>query len=152
SDTAENGIDLKGSCHIVVEGNVISGTRGDSDGCLHLLGQGVCDRSAPGAISHGSHARSTEIIVRRNVMFDTNGGILAPDALWMVYNNTITNVNRDYTGPNSTYLDVYDRPNFLAISASAGDYVKNNLVGNSNTVEIALNDHLQLEIDGNIYF
>ena len=81
-NNGENGIDLKGACHIVVDGNTIFGTRGDSDGCYKLLGVGICDRSAPGGIMHGSHALASDIIVRNNILYDNNGGILTSgDAL-----------------------------------------------------------------------
>lgn len=154
-DNAENGVDLKGSCHIVVEGNTIYGARGDNDGCYPLLGQGICDRGAGGAVMHGSHADSEFVIVRRNIVYDNNNGLSVADAHWVVYNNTVVNNNRDFAGPNSSYTVNYDSPPFKGLNLwSSPGAAKNNLVGDHNSVEAALrgNPRSKTELDGNLYF
>ncbi len=158
-DNAENGIDLKGTCRIVVEGNRIYGNRGDNDGNYDnppTCGSAPPDRCGGfGGVMQGGNTRSRDIIVRRNVIYDNRGGIDVADTGWAVYNNTIVANNRDYTGSDSTFRAT-GKPYFAGVfvrDTGATVAVKNNIVGNHRDVELrAAGAGIAGDLDGNMYF
>lgn len=152
---AENGIDLKGACAVVIDGNTLYGSRGDSDGEFKVnsvTGIGH-DRAGGRAIMHGSSTRSRDVIIRRNVIYDNSGGILLNDRGWVVYHNTIVGNNRDFTGPNSEAGNP-NKPMFVGVEGycPGNNAIKNNLIGDHLDVEVALTRGAHLELDGNLYF
>jgi len=100
--TAENSIDLKGASYIVIENNLIQGGTGNNDG-LHDYGStGVNDTSGGyGGVATGSGMPSEYIVIRGNTFVDNAGGVVAMSG-YRIYNNTIINNDRSYSGPNSS--------------------------------------------------
>jgi hypothetical protein len=147
---AENAVDLKGTCHILVEDNLVYGNVGDNDGTTKIAescSDTVNDRCGGMAIMLGSGTSSRDIVIRRNVVYDNSGGIYAFGS-WRVYHNTIVANNRDYTGPSSEY-ERLDKPQFVGLHGWGR--VKNNLVGNHHHSETSLSSDSEV-IDGNLYF
>lgn len=148
-DNAENAVDLKGTCHIVVEDNLIYGNHGNNDGSAKIndcTGE-LDDRCGGVAIMHGTGTSARDDIIRRNVVFDNLGGIFT-EATWYAYNNTIVANNRDFTGSNSDFVTDY-KPVFSGISGRG--VIKNNLIGNHLHSETFLEVNASA-IDGNLYF
>lgn len=126
----ENTIDLKDSRYIVIENNILSGSVGDNDGPY----DGVNVLQGPSGISCGSTDTATDVIIRGNVIYDCLGGI-APRAAFRIYNNTILNNDRDYTGPNST-LTYSARP-YSGVSFYSNDVrIFNNIFGGHRGCEL----------------
>ena len=154
-DNAENGIDLKGACSIVVEENVVYGSRGDNDGVerFNPAAQSVNDRAGGRAIMHGSNRKSRDVIIRRNVVYDNSGGILLNDEGWVVYHNTIVGNNRDFTGANSRYVNP-GKPLFVGVEGygPGNNAIKNNIIGDHADVEASLPPGSRIDLDGNLYF
>lgn len=152
-DSGENAVDLKGGAFVVIEGNIMYGVIGNNNGGLE---PGVGDVRYPGAhsIMHGSNANSRDVIIRGNVIYDGNGGIL-PESGYKIYNNVVVANNRDYTGPNSDWVTA-SKPAFTGISAWNGlDNVdiKNNILGGHFSADIAVGTSpVDLDIDHNLYF
>ena len=137
----ENAFDLKGAANIVIEGNIVYANHGDDDG--NVDGN---DRSGGmGGVIHGGTgvpgvASATEdVIIRNNVFFDNYGGIDAGDG-YKIYNNTMINNNRDYTGPNSTWR-ANPGPGFTAVLvySAANVSIKNNIFADQAQAELSLN-------------
>ncbi len=156
---AENGIDLKGTCRILIEGNHVFGNRGDNDGPYAVpenCGASEEDRCGGAAIMRGKRPSSRDVVIRNNVVYDSKAGIVIGGDGWVVYNNTIVGNNRDYTGPNSAFVAT-DKPHFsgVALRSSAFDNVavKNNIIGNHFDTEVNFGgSSVKADIDGNLYF
>lgn len=147
---AENAVDLKGTCHILVEDNLMFGNVGDNNGESTIdeyCSDTVNDRCGGMAVIHGTGTSARDNILRRNVVYDNSGGLWGSDS-WRIYNNTIVANNRDFTGPSSSYQNEY-KPGFLGLAGSG--IFKNNLIGNHNHAETWVNLGSE-EIDGNFYF
>ncbi len=150
-DSAENGIDLKGTAHILIEDNIIFGGIGNNDGNA----DNNPDRMGGlGGITKGTVPATEDIIIRRNILYDNLSAIQLFDG-WKVYNNTILGNNRDFTGSNSTFTTkVY--PQFVGIMARWGVSrvaVKNNIIAGHNSGEICIaTTDVQAEIDNNLYY
>jgi parallel beta-helix repeat protein len=131
----ENAIDLKGAAYVVIEDNIIYGCVGSSNGPQYGW-----NRNAHGTITRGANKSTRDVIIRRNVLYDSAPGIRAHMG-YKIYNNTIIGNNRDYTGPNSSWTTT-ERPAFSGIrQKEAGDgriSILNNIVAGHNTVEVAL--------------
>lgn len=145
---AENGIDLKGTSDIVVDGNVIYGTIGNNDG----MSDGVADTNASGgAITRGSNATSKNVIIRRNILMDSHGGT-ALHQNWMVYHNTLAGNNRDVSGTNSGRTSTKKPPFFGVNGSPAGAAIKNNIIVDHNSAQVATKLTGTIDIDGNLYW
>lgn len=146
----ENGIDLKGTRFVLVEGNEIFGNVSDNDG--EMDGENT-RYGTPGGIGKGSGASSDTVIIRHNVIHDNNAGTLATNG-WKIYNNTFVGNNRDYTGPESSF-NPGGRRQFVGV---AGDgnvervSVKNNIFVNHGHAELRLHPDSGVAIDHNLYF
>jgi len=106
---SENAVDLKAARYCVVEDNVIYGCRGCSDSAMEDESQQKYMR-AYGSITRGQGNSSQDIIIRRNLFFDTgqptrfpgggkrdeeDGGTAYHSGYgYKVYNNTMINPNR----------------------------------------------------------
>lgn len=165
ANNAENAIDLKGSAHVVIEGNIIYGNRGDNDGKGNVSG-------GTGGIMKGdiSKTQAHNILIRRNFIYDNKGGISMHNHRWVVVNNTIIGNNRTYKGPNcslddiaaesSSFLKRY--PGLAGVRlteeyAPSFDFcvIKNNIIGGNHQGELAVlrqKDLSKVEIDGNLYY
>jgi hypothetical protein len=151
-NSAENNIDLKGAADIVIENNILYGASGNNNGGLE---PGVGDVRYGGAhsIMHGSKTGSQNVIIRRNVLFDGPGGILAEKG-YKIHHNTIWFNNRDYTGPNSSWSMTY-KPAFVGVTVWSdlnNIDIKNNIFGGHRPGEIAVLPNADLDIDNNLYF
>lgn len=146
-NAGENGIDLKGAAHWVIEGNTIYGASGNNDG-----GTKMGDNRFGGyAIHKGSATSSRDVIIRHNVLFDNFGGTIVLEG-YKVYNNTFVNNNRDYQGPNSDYADGYKTfPAWLSDWGSGGVSVINNIIGD-HYHDTNLRAAAGQEVDYNLYF
>ena len=148
----ENAIDLKGASYIVIEGNIIYNNTGNNDGGLNP-DQGDNRQGGLGGIMHGSGAGSSEVIIRNNVFYDCQGGIL-PENGFKLYGNALLYNNRDYTGTNSDYTWTR-KPAFTGITAWNGLErigLKNNIIGGHNSAEIALrNTATSVDMNNNLY-
>ncbi len=149
-NNAENAIDLKGAAHVVIEGNILYGSIGSSDGPLKGW-----NRNAHATITRGSRTATRDVIIRNNVLYDNSNGIRLHDG-YMVYNNTLVANNRDFTGSNSDWR-TNDRPAFWGIrhvdSKADRFVIKNNIVAGHNVVELALRlgRDPHADIDYNLY-
>ncbi len=146
---AENGIDLKGTKHILIENNIIHGAIADNDG----FQDGEYSHGGLGGITVGTGSTSTDVIIRGNLIYDNYAAVRVNDG-WKIYNNTILGNNRDNTGSNSSYK-ANGGPLFVGV---VGKYlvknaaIKNNIIAGHNHAEICLNaDSVQLDIDNNLY-
>lgn len=152
-DHHENAIDLKGTARVVIEGNLIYGIVGSSNG--PRLGW---NRNAHGSITRGSNTSTRDVIIRRNIIYDSAPGIRAHQG-YKIYHNTLVANNRDYTGPNSEWT-AEGRPAFSGIRqkepGDGGIVIQNNIVVGHNTVEVALwflgDQPERNHIDGNLYY
>ncbi|MGD9211542.1 MAG: hypothetical protein PVI90_12225 [Desulfobacteraceae bacterium] len=129
---AENGIDLKGTRYYVVQNNILQGNIGDNDGFQDQ----IHDAKGGAALNVGSNARAEDNIYRGNLIFDNHAGISPAFRGYRVYNNTVINNNRDYTGSNSKNLPKI----FIGLSASWMDDIKfmNNIIGNHGGCEVSI--------------
>jgi len=150
-DNAENGIDLKGTSNIIIEGNYIFSNVGDNDGSVI----DTPDRLANNAITKGGGAgtSSKDVIIRNNTIYDNKSGVYLLEH-YLIYNNNIIANNLDYTGPNSTYY-ANGQPAFLNVHGYSRTRaaLKNNIIGGEITgAEIDINSDANLDINNNIYF
>jgi hypothetical protein len=146
---AENAFDLKGASNLVFEGNVVYGNTGDNDGVV----DGYDRTGGMGGLMHGAQTLSRDVIVRNNVLYDNNGGMLLEQG-YKIYNNTIVSNNRDYSGPNSSFF-APPGPGFTGM-LSYGDsaiVIKNNIICQQAQGEVSLNPYAMkgAAIDGNMY-
>jgi len=160
---AENALDLKGTCKILIEGNLIFGNMGDNNGYVSILAYDVnnnmtySDQDGGGAIMHGANTKSKEIIIRKNFIYDNNAGILV-DKGYKIYNNVILNNSRNWEGPNSTYTRTRRPPytglTYLRDLSLLKSSVKNNIIGDHPVCEINLWTAIgyNLETNNNIYY
>lgn len=162
---AENGIDLKGAAHVVIEGNIIYGCRGDNDGSGNLGG-------GTGGIMKGDigHTQAHNILIRKNFIYDNLGGISIHNRGWVVVNNTIIGNNRSHLGPDCSASQIETAPTdylrrfpglvgVIITEPYAPTFdlsmIKNNIIGGNHQGEISVRltaDLDQAEIDGNLYF
>jgi len=159
-NNAENNIDLKGTKNIIVEGNILYGSRGDNDGATryhdHIDPPTYNDRQGGNSLTHGGSSFSEDIIVRNNIFYDNNGGITGRGGNgkgWMIYNNTLVNNARDYTGSNSTYTSAR-KPSFAGITAGSANnnqIILNNIIGDGPEAEISAPGS-GIDLDYNLYF
>jgi hypothetical protein len=155
---AENAIDLKGTRRVLMEGNIIQGGEGDNDG--RVIRDDPADRGGgTGGIAHGSYAAGDHWIIRKNVIYDNNGGVgmSYPTDHAEIYNNTIIANNRDYTGPNSddAWTNIDNKLNFAGISGCPrqGSVIRNNIIGGHNHAELSIVLECEnLDIDHNLYY
>ena len=135
---------------MLIEGNIIYGSIGSSDGPLKGW-----NREARGSITRGSRTSTRDVIIRNNVLYDNSSGI-RPAEGYMVYNNTIVANNRDFTGTSSEF-SARDSPSFTGIFQRNGEpdnfSIMNNIIMGHNIVEVALrlNANPIVSIDHNIY-
>ncbi len=149
----ENAIDLKGAARVVIDGNLIYGIVGSSNG--PRLGW---NRNAHGSITRGNNTSTRDVIIRRNIIYDSAPGIRAHQG-YKIYHNTLVANNRDYTGPNSEWT-AEGRPAFSGIRqkepGDGGIAIQNNILVGHNTVEVALyllkNQAEPNHIDSNLYY
>lgn len=189
----ENSIDLKGAGQILIEDNVAYASPGQDNGGIewdYALNKMVrdttgtkyytaADRSqvlinnrggGAGFITLGAGENTKNVIIRNNIEYDNKNGIgpmLTTFKKFKVYNNTMLNGNRDFTGPNSRYGGGMNRDGFQAFvcygagaspDTEYGFLFKNNIIASHNDGEISLNlmgfdrapSH-QLEMDYNMY-
>jgi len=146
-DNAENAIDLKSAARWVIEDNLIFGASGNNDG-----GTKVGDNRFGGmGIHKGSQRRSEDVIIRRNIVYDNSGGIIVLRG-YKVYNNTVLNNRRDYTGSNSSWQG--DSETFAGLAADWGPAdasMINNIIAD-NRRELLLRSGSGQEIDYNLYY
>ncbi len=155
-NNAENAVDLKGAADVVVENNIIYGNTGNNDG---FLGDNKNDRLAGGgAITHGSGTETKDVIIRFNVIYDNNNGMVLENG-WKVYNNTILDNRRDYTGPNSTY-DIVKDGGFGAIKTRNATVTRaaivNNIIGQQISgaqlvTELRILESTEVDLRANMY-
>ena len=157
-NNAENNIDLKGTKYIIIEGNTLYSGEGDNDGgCKPHSGGGDSNHDrggGTGGIGHGGSTKSYEVIIRNNIIYDNNSGLLLRNKSrgWMVYNNTIANNSRDYNGPNSDYTWTR-KPIFTGIrggSPQKNHVIKNNIIGDNPQTEMDAPG--SMNCDYNLYF
>jgi parallel beta-helix repeat protein len=149
----ENAIDLKSAAHVIIEDNLIYGNVGSSNGP-----RDGWNHNAHGSITRGSNTSTRDVIIRRNVIYDSAPGIRAHQG-YKIYHNTLVANNRDYTGPNSVWT-AEGRPAFSGIRqkepGEGGIAIQNNIVVGHNTVEVALwpldSQPEPSHIDGNLYY
>ena len=162
---AENGIDLKGSAHVVIEGNLIYNCRGDNDGSGNSGG-------GTGGIMKGdaTHTQAHNILIRNNRIYDNLGGISIHNHGWVVVHNTLVNNNRSFLGTHTSASQIETvssgyqgrLPGLVGViltdsrpTSFRNTEIKNNLMGGHHQGEIAVRpgSHLaQGEVDGNLYF
>jgi hypothetical protein len=155
---AENCVDCKGLKYGVIEGNVMFGTIGSSDG---QYGDAGWNRNAPNAITRGTNAYASHVLVRNNLIVDCCGGPTvfrrdSGDEYLAIYNNTFVGNNRDYTGTNSDHTEVNRRifSGLRSREAVSGVVVVNNIFCAHNQAEI----HVRTasgepwRIDHNLYY
>ena len=152
---AENAIDLKGASVVLVEGNELSGSRGDNSGSLdNRKDRRGGSAITVGKIEPGVRAGTSHVIVRNNIVFDNRGGLAIYDG-WYVYNNTILGNNRDYTGPNSSFYNVA-KPMFVgafvASGISRGAAFKNNILGGHRDSEASFVSAAKFDSDYNLFY
>jgi|GEM_PF-4363676 len=165
AENAENAIDLKGSAHVVIEGNIIYGNRGDNNGSGNVSG-------GTGGIMKGdiTKTQAHNILIRRNFIYDNKGGISIHNHRWVVVHNTIIGNNRTYKGPDCSLSEIASEsssflkrfPGLAGVRlteeyAPSFDYcmIKNNIMGGNHQGELAIlhtKDLSKVEIDGNLYF
>jgi hypothetical protein len=146
---AEDAIDLKGAAQVVIEGNTIYGHLGSNDGPLDGW-----NRNSLGTIMVGTNSRSRDVIIRRNVIYDSAPAIWAFEG-WKIYNNTLVNNNRDYEGPDSAPTRTR-QPDMFAImqwdEPADGIAIQNNIIASHNQAEIVLRMTGSKYLDHNLYF
>ncbi len=161
---AENALDLKGTCRIVIEDNLIFGNYGNNNGYVNVLTYDSSNNmtyndelGGPG-ITHGANTKSKDIIIRNNFIYDNSSGIQV-DKGYKVYNNVILNNARNYAGSNSTNSrndkPLYTGPVIVKSLAGTNDAcIKNNIIGDHPISEILFNSTLthNLDINNNIYY
>lgn len=160
---AENALDLKGTCKIVIEGNLIFGNTGDNNGYVFTLpydadnNMTYNDQTGGGAITHGASTKSKEIIIRGNFIYDNSSGITVEKG-YKIYNNVILNNARTWAGSNSTDTSLRRPPHsglsYLGTLTGVPSALKNNIIGDHPVSEINLwtGNEYNLEINNNIYY
>lgn len=157
---AENGVDPKGACQWVVEGNIIYSTDGNNDGNSDVGVEGLpgADRWVSDcASSAGSLDHSEDFIVRNNIIYDNLCGLLYRGG-YRVYNNALLANHRDYMGPNSQFPDAavpffQGLKNTWEKSSDNPVVVKNNIIGgNRYQLQFQLNSRQPVHLDHNLYY
>ena len=162
-NSGENNIDLKATTNIIVEGNFLWKGFGDNDGSNVLdihngPGQSntslINDEGGGSGITKGSGTVSDHVIIRNNVMIDNNQA-LPTLTNYKVYNNTLVNNRRSYSGPNQPAGLPSDRkPSDNAVKGNGtgpGAAVLNNIIGDHG-YEVVLQTSGEAAIDGNAYY
>ena len=153
----ENTIDLKATQNIVVEGNYLWGSIGDNDGS-GVVNQGGNslnnDESGGSGLTKGNGTESTHVIMRNNVIIDNNQGTFT-ERDYKVYNNTILNNRRKFSGPNQPTSPLSaTKPGKSGIKAGRtgpNAAIFNNIMGDHG-YEIAIRSSQSGAIDGNSYY
>jgi hypothetical protein len=140
--SGENGIDLKGAQHWIIENNVFYGNMGASDG---YWGDPDKIHGVMGTIALDPTTRAKNITIRRNIFFDTTCGSWIGGEGWHIYNNTFAGCNRDMDGYDSDWETDTRRVGFYAVRQRYPDAerctVVNNIMVGHNTVEFGLHDN-----------
>ncbi len=158
----ENAIDLKGTRNILIEGNYLWGILGDNDGSGVIdrsvsINDHIHDEQAGEAIGRGAHSTSEDVIIRNNVVIDSNGATFAPKN-GKIYNNTFLNNRRNAAdGANQPTNETDARkPRDAAITERVGTLnvtILNNIIGDHGyevvTFDSAGNGGV---LDGNTYY
>ena len=147
-NAAENGIDLKGAGHTIIEHNVIYSSNGDDDGPLNGPDAG----SGTGIETETADSPTRYTIVRNNLIYDHNSGATLAEGDHY-YNNTILNNRRTWQGPNQTDsrhtgVRAWNMPNYRRAFV-------NNIVGgmpNGSMVKLLMDWGGSFTIDHNLYF
>lgn len=150
----ENGIDLKTSAYVVMEGNIIYGNMGSPDGRKGIAPV-RCSANARAVMFGGHRERvSKNHIFRNNIVYDNPGGVQMYEG-WKIYNNSIVGnarVGNSWrkclqspaiaSGPHKK------NPRMTIDNSSA----KNNIIGDhSNPFNLA-HLHPSVAIDYNYYY
>ena len=156
---AELGVAVKGAKNVVIEGNYFWGIVGDTDGSgvLNRAATALAnDENTAAAVAAGNGSLPDDnIIIRNNVVTDTNGGFIAAKN-FKVYNNTLLNNRRNFSGSNKPTNSLTDRkPRDSAILEKSGTgpnaAILNNLIGDHG-YEIVIYSTGSAAIDGNAYY
>ena len=159
-NSGENNLDLKATKNILIEGNYLWKGFGDNDGSnvLNIHGGSTSlrnDEQGGSGITKGGSTSSEHVIIRNNVMIDSNQGTPALKD-YKVYNNTMVNNRRNYNGPNQPPIALGSRkPEDSAVNILGGAgpnaVIMNNLVGDHG-YEISLHNNRSVKVDGNAYY
>lgn len=159
-NNAENNIDLKGTRYWVIENNILFGAAGNNDGGLKARLQEDC--SVPPCnnvwggtnIGKGGNRYSRDIIMRNNVIYDGNGGVIIWDG-YIIYNNTILNNRRTFTGPNQQVCitdSCSRKPDFPGVYGPGEDSVIINNILGDNGFAVSRWYNPKWHIDHNLYY
>ena len=156
---AELGVAVKGAKNVVIEGNYFWGIVGDTDGSgvLNRAATALAnDENTAAAVAAGNGSLPDDnIIIRNNVVTDTNGGFIAAKN-FKIYNNTLLNNRRNFSGSNQPTNSLTDRkPRDSAILEKSGTgpnaTILNNIIGDHG-YEIVIYPTGSAAIDGNAYY
>lgn len=159
-DNAENNIDLKGTRYWLIENNILFDAHGNNDGGLKARPQEGCavppcnNNQAGSNIGKGGTTYSKDIIIRNNVIYDGNGGVIVGDG-YIIYNNTILNNRRTFAGPNQplcTTDSCSRKPDFAGLYGSGADAVIINNILGDNGFAVARWGNPRWYIDHNLYY
>ncbi len=156
-NNGENNIDLKGTTNILIEGNYLWKSFGDDNGSNVLYRSSsslVNDEGSGYSIAKGANTSSENIIIRNNVLTDSNQAAIALKG-YKVYNNTFLNNRRSYNGPNQSASVPGDRkPSDAGIVGNGtgpNAAILNNIIGDHG-YEVMLRTNGGAAIDGNAYY
>ena len=159
-NSGENNLDLKATKNILIEGNYLWKAFGDNDGSnvLNIHGGSTSlhnDEHGGFGITKGGTSASEHVIIRNNVMIDSNGAVPALTR-YKIYNNTMVNNRRNAAnGPNQPNTPLNGRkPLDAAISPSSPSSnaaILNNIMGD-HAFEVTLRPSGTAAIDGNAYY
>lgn len=164
-DVAENAIDLKGTRYWLIDNNIFYRAIGNNDGGLLARSFENCEtppcnntEGGP-SICIGGNKYSRDIIIRNNIIFDSNSAITVGDQ-FIIYNNTILSNRRTYQGLNQefcfqsscsrkpAYPGLYDGQR---TQSNGNSVILNNIIG-SNGFAVYRSMEAKWEIDHNLYF
>lgn len=159
-NNAENSIDLKGTRYWLIENNILYDAAGNNDGGLKARPQEGCrippcnNNQAGTNIGKGGSRYSRDIIIRNNIIYDGNGGVIIWDG-YIIYNNTILNNRRTFAGPNQQVC-ITDRcsrkPGFPGLYGPGEDAVIINNILGDNGFAISRWNNPKWYIDHNLYY
>lgn len=159
---AENSINLKGAENIVIEGNYLWKALGDKHGSNVVKRDNILQTSLTNKDNGGGSSiwnegitNTRHIIIRRNVMIDSNQGTVALND-FKIYNNTILN-NRRNASQNSnvpTFNLSSPKPGLSGIvgnTTGPNATILNNIIGDHG-YEVVISKTGSAQIDGNAYY